>query len=307
LQDVELLDTSGWLTYRNEEWGFEMRYPENYSFYDTGVKIDQTQELETLVIIESPYGGQQSPYLQLVIQVKKDPPFKRIEEYGEPLVNLTNVRAAKENPYERAGAYTVVHNGLLYYISVSSKGQKLNSYLESILESLQFTPDDMSSSILEDIIPHDLGTLSPSTSELIDMSDWVLYRNEERRFELKYPKEWQLTYDQRTSPAAKEHPENVIRLIRKSDKDSIIITRNDLALNVDVLPIETFDKTYADILHVNDRKVYVQNGYIIHLDYKAIKYTVPQKTSAYQLFFYPISSPYKEDIPAILSTFTIIE
>lgn len=167
-------DTTGWQTYRNEEFGFEVKYPNFYSIDEIEkglIKFEYIQEPSKNYI----YGGRNS--ITITVFENGQTYDWAIKGFQEPFLEA---RINKEtlningNNFVKFLVASGMDNVYEYFIL---KNKKLFSIYTSVLV---YDKEDINNKILSTF------KFIESTSQ-IDTSNWKTYRNEEFGFEVKYP------------------------------------------------------------------------------------------------------------------------
>lgn len=187
------VDTSDWLTYENEEYGFSIRYPKTYTIEEQETYINilsdtvdddslvETFELKTTVAIQGNIKINLDDWIE-----SSSIDIIKVEDF------LMNGDIAREvwGSVVSEGATFEVHT--IFYL-VDNMGVRItavpgNSDLINVFYA----------------IAHSFDFIDPEST---DTSDWLTYENEEWGFRIMYPSDWtKSTYGQmiNLSPSNKE-------------------------------------------------------------------------------------------------------
>ncbi|MEK7642861.1 MAG: hypothetical protein AAB372_00185 [Patescibacteria group bacterium] len=141
------IDTSNWKTYRNEEYGFEFRYPVAFSFRD-GYEIAAINKDNDLVYIGKIKKSTVEEFIReelLRINQEMSGPHCESCGYGGPpsepkIFTFHGSRATRQEQGDEAGTYRIIsipEKGLK--IQYSSSNYEHLPKLEEILETFKFT------------------------------------------------------------------------------------------------------------------------------------------------------------------------
>jgi hypothetical protein len=133
------LDTSDWKTYRNEKYGFEIKYPEGWNIDDT--KVDQQYSKDTIIIsqFEISTMRQQDKLSYLTIDYTGDVDPEAIQillsERGET-VDINGIKMHRINYNRGFDSLFEGRDGKSTYYIVAKPGMETSDNDESILEKI---------------------------------------------------------------------------------------------------------------------------------------------------------------------------
>jgi hypothetical protein len=151
------MDTTNWNTYRNSEYGFEVRYPKDWRLAGegsgtqgpTGQPAQQTRVW--MITVRKPHrDGEPDAQLLLGVQEKANPKRLSIDEYAAEQLKLT-----KETP-QASGHLMLGSNVAVYYDVTSTSGKRVRATYTVLhgtdLVSLIYQPQEPFESILAAIV-----------------------------------------------------------------------------------------------------------------------------------------------------------
>ena len=183
---IEPVDTSDWQTYRNEEYGFEVKYPgEWYSYVSDPVNVYFQPYEEMAGSVPGPHADALeirvspiSPSATLLQAIQKENSIDgEAIDFSQENIKIGGVDGLKvkticEGVGCGAPQWFIIKNNHLYYFN-SNLGY--TSVFDQILSTFKF------------IEP---ATTIDSFSYPSEDKGWLIYHNNNYGYELKYPKEW---------------------------------------------------------------------------------------------------------------------
>ena len=174
---VKVEDTSNWKVYRNQEYGFEFKYPNDWNLKEN--KEYFNGKLTTEVLLSTNFDDL-APIIQFFITPNVNTTnSENIEPYGEwtTIISKESVIIAgiKTNRYVTSGPdapnhteISLVKNNNLFSIDTNIRdADLLKNVFDKILSTFKFI-------------------------EPVDTSTWKTYTNTKYGFEFKYPEDWEI-------------------------------------------------------------------------------------------------------------------
>ncbi len=198
-------ETADWQTHRNEEYGFEVRHPDTWiaESIDRGIRLTDVYNFnETFNVNVSPLGINIEKTNFGFIQEWFDNEFsdripELIPEYDEIAIN--SIRGIKfSDPISMGGCgekHVLIKNSKVY--SIERYGETCdysNELFDQILSTFKFI-------------------------EVDEAADWQTYKNEEYGFEIKHPRDWELSSYAINNPSNKGYE---FYIKNKKDDNNII-------------------------------------------------------------------------------------
>jgi len=176
--------TANWQTYRNEEYGFEFKFPGGWFVNEPEDLKDSPLGLNYYSSFDFTVGG-----APIEISVKEDNALDNMKAsllelgilVGEKIVDVDGAASTELKSYAPPGtedslitsSVYIPHNGQFIVFFDSARLEKTSIEFDQILSTFKFIEPE------------------------VDTSDWQTYRNEEYGFELKYPGDydyWEASY-----------------------------------------------------------------------------------------------------------------
>lgn len=189
-----VVDISDWQTYRNEQYGFEFKYPSNWDFQTPGyysVTVGNPMSGErtysfSVRVISNPQNLASKAFVEKIISDSEKSGTRKISYVKEYEIIVGGL-----NGYELEGVDDLELSAEKIYLSLSNKILEINFPISADNSNLN-TPKE------NNLISHQiLSTFNffPPTSSA-DTTNWQTYRNEEYGFEFKYPSQFAVTSPQ---------------------------------------------------------------------------------------------------------------
>lgn len=145
----QTLDTSTWQTYRNDEFGFEMRYPTDWIveidalFFQDEIKSSKTESLITILEMENPENLSFDDWVGKVSLLADDPPTRPIGEYA---TFINGVRAYRFDSYPSDRPFAEISEifiesptNRIFNIYATSAVREDRGVVNQILSTFRFT------------------------------------------------------------------------------------------------------------------------------------------------------------------------
>lgn len=241
---IEVDPETGWKIYRNEQYGFEFKYPGDYHLVHEGQNIlienNQNDVDFAVVLIDNPLNLTPNEYVENIKSKQNEPEALIVISSKSIQVNgIEGVDVDMTGP----GSF----RGRSVYFPIKHQNVKQIVNFQYSVDNLFYGDEELYNRYLEngDAIISSLKVNAEIDEPSLDIdpeTGWTIYRNEKYGFEIKYPKDW---YVYTVSPAEvylqpdEEQPGN----IPGPHASALTITVTPVSLGVHLLDaIETQKK-----------------------------------------------------------------
>ncbi len=197
-------ETANWQTYRNEKYGFEFKYPQNWKINDKELPDDAIFRIESDIDSGVPYGPiDPPPTLPYSIVVGIIENASNLDEWiaNNNAGIKSKITTMKNNDfiYYKAIDVPSMSGELNYYIPLNQKGSYLNLSLSPYFEPDEYKEQKEAVKLFDQILSTFKFLDSTSTGET---ANWKTYRDSVASFEIKYPANWSYTIKSKTTTSS---------------------------------------------------------------------------------------------------------
>jgi len=293
-------ETADWKTYRNEEYGYEIKYPKNwYSYTSNPADIYLQPEEEVPGAIPGPYANAFevkitliSPDTTLLLAIQDDFKKERKEEisFSQENINIGGIDGLRikticEGVGCGAPEWFVIKDNYLYHFN-SNLGY--SGTFDQILSTFNFIE-------IKD-----------------ETADWKVYRKEKYGFEIKYPNDWDSPIESGDTDALTGNYSGFFKEGNVLLAFSIDVYENDKNLSLkDWWEQEFYEKLNVKYDYSYEGVVSISPGIesakykLERAGFEDICYLISKNRKVYTIYFSVL--PGVEEIQQMLSTFRFID
>jgi hypothetical protein len=181
-QILDPVDDAGWLTYRNEEYGFQIKYPKEYSFVERGASVDRglTYGLENVVFSER---GLDDQYVFSIALVGPDWRIGTRDWENVAIGEVDSITSCGETSCEIVFSTAdgkKFPDGKTFY--VLTEGITLE---DEITRRMLSTFESFQVEVKEGVVSDQPSSISPHAEK----PGWETYKNNQLGFSVSYPTE----------------------------------------------------------------------------------------------------------------------